>query len=63
MYRRIQTAWLDFTSAKHVGKSRPVPADEVAMLLVASGINSAVLNACDSARADQGAYAHLAMTS
>jgi CHAT domain len=61
-FRRVQTAWLDFSSAQHIGKSRPVPAGEVASLLVASGIKCAVLNACDSARTDQGIFANLAIT-
>ncbi len=39
-----------------------MPADSVAKLLVEHGINSAILNACESARADKGLRANLAMT-
>ncbi len=61
-HHRVPTAWLDFASPGSASRPKPVPADSVAKLLVEHGINCAILNACESARADQGLRANLALT-
>ncbi|PNY25096.1 Uncharacterized protein TCAP_04952 [Tolypocladium capitatum] len=58
----VETAWLHFASPESSAKPKPVPADSVAKVLVEHGITCAILNACESARADHGLQANLAMT-
>ncbi|POR32667.1 Uncharacterized protein TPAR_07089 [Tolypocladium paradoxum] len=58
----VETAWLHFASPESSSKPKPVPADSVAKVLVEHGITCAILNACESARADHGLQANLAMT-
>ena len=57
---RIPTACLRFASSRSLTGLELVPAGEVAKLLQSHSIESAVLNACDSARSDKGVNANLA---
>lgn len=58
--RRIRTACLRFASSKSLTRLELIPAEAIAKELQSHNIDCAVLNACDSARSDDGMNANLA---
>ena len=57
---RIRTACLRFASSRSLTGLELIPAEAIAKVLQSHNIDCAVLNACDSARSDEGTNANLA---